>query len=449
MSAQADTKTAVTLFWSGWQNVVINGSYPLQRLLHGCEHSAVFLSECTGLAVAHVAVKIIPIERVTLAQLSHWRRSAGLSHPHLVRLFDAGLCQLGGQPHLFVVMEYAEQTLSEVLSRRALTAEEVREMLPPTLDALAFLHRQGLVQSQLKPANILVVNDQLKLASDSIRPAGAPRVGSTEPSLYDPPEASHAAFSPAADIWGLGTTLVEALTQDFPSPDEKSGVARLPTTVPAEFLDMLRRCLSYQPATRPSAMDLQAQLSGAPQAPPALVGPDALPETPPATPMADPPGGRRPTAVVALVFLILMAAVWANLRLFRTDGIPGQSSAETAQTSAPQPAATPQIAQNPTAHRQGPAVVHQSMPNVSRKALETIHGRIRIAVLVVVDHSGAVIAAHLKNTGPSAYFARLAREAARKWTFAPIDDPGNRQWQLQFEFTRSGVTGVATPAAQN
>src|SRR5580698_686142 len=175
MNAQTSTEASAP-FWSGWQNAVINGVYPLHRLLSGSERSAVFLSECAGQAVPQAAVKIIPIERVTLAQLSHWKLATGLSHPHLVQLFDAGLCQLGGQPFLFVVMEYAEQTLSQVLSQRALTAEEVREMLPPTLEALAFLHGQGLVQSHLKPDNILVVNDQLKLASDGIRPAGAPRV---------------------------------------------------------------------------------------------------------------------------------------------------------------------------------------------------------------------------------------------------------------------------------
>jgi TonB family protein len=87
------------------------------------------------------------------------------------------------------------------------------------------------------------------------------------------------------------------------------------------------------------------------------------------------------------------------------------------------------------------------MPDVSRSALQTIHGRIKIAVLVVVDRSGMVIDAHLKNTGPSSYFARVASEAARKWTFTPADEPGTRQWLLRFEFTRSGVTGVATPGS--
>ena len=87
------------------------------------------------------------------------------------------------------------------------------------------------------------------------------------------------------------------------------------------------------------------------------------------------------------------------------------------------------------------------MPNISRSALQTIHGRIKLAVLVGVDRSGTVIDAHLQNTGPSSYFARLAREAARDWTFTPADAPGTRHWLLHFEFTHSGVTGIATPGS--
>ncbi|HTC53589.1 MAG TPA: protein kinase [Steroidobacteraceae bacterium] len=448
MSAQANTTSAVAPFWSGWQSAVINGVYPLQRLLNGSERSAVFSSECKGLPVANVAVKIIPIERVTLAQLSHWRFSTGLSHPRLVRLFDAGLCQLGGQPFLFVVMEYAEQTLSQVLSQRPLTAEEVREMLPPTLEALAFLHSQGLVHSHLSPSNLLVVNDQLKLSSDSIRPAGAPRVGIAEPSLHVPPEAAHAAFSSAGDIWGLGVTLAEALTQGLPSLDEHPGAAVLPTTVAPEFVGMLQRCLNYDPAARPSATDLQAELGCAPQAPRVQVPPTVVPEIPRDAPIAEPPRQRGPiAALVAAVFLILLAAVWADLHLFHSAANPAQATAVTPQASVPQPAAMAQAtAQNPTAHLPEPGVVREALPTVPRRALGTIHGRIRIAVLVVVDHFGAVIEAHLKNTGPSAYFARLAREAARKWTFVAVDDPDSRKWVVQFEFTHSGVTGNATPA---
>ena len=461
MSAQSINDTALAPIWSGWQNAVINGVYPLQRLLNGSERSAVFLTERKGQVVTQAAVKIIPVERVTLAQLSHWRLTTGLLHPHLIQLFDAGLCQLGGRQYLFVVMEYAEQTLAQVLGQRALTADEVRELLPPTLEALSFLHGKGLVQGQLKPANILVVNDQPKLASDSVRPVGAPRVGVAESSMYDPPQASDAAFSSADDMWGLGVTLVEALTQSLPWHAEQSETVCLPTTIPAEFLDTVQRCLSYNPAGRPLATDLEAQLGHAPTAPEVPIVPivpippaPRLEASPPAPPIQQPSRQHEPMPRLAVIgAVVILAAVWAGWQLFRTHANSQPSTAVTGQTASQQAAVLPPItSQNPTAQRPGtattlPSVIHVQLPNVPRKALGTIHGHFRIAVLVVVDHSGTVTRALLKNTGPSPYFARLALDAAMNSKFTPADPPRNRQWLLRFEFARSGVTGDATPGS--
>jgi hypothetical protein len=454
MSVQTITDTAAPPNWSGWQNAVINGVYPLKRLLNGSERGAVFLTECQGRADLDAAVKIIPIERVTLAQLSHWKSATGLSHPHLMQLFDAGLCQLGGHQFLFVVMEYAEQTLCEVLRQRALTPEEVRELLPATLDALTFLHGKGLVHGHLKPANLLVVNDQLKLSSDSIRPAGAPRVGIAEQSLYDPPEATHTPYAAAGDVWGLGLTLVEALTQHLPSLDVQAVAVSLPTTVPQAFVDTVKRCLSYTPATRPLVADLAGQFAGVPKSAPAPAPQAAVREAPPAVaPIPQPTRQRGPAPnVAAIVSVIVLAAAWAGWQLLRTHRN-FQSASVTGPIVSQQPAVVPaNTSQNPTAQPPGPAatvasVSHVQLPNVPRKALGTIHGHFRIAVAVVVDHSGTVIRALLRNTGPSPYFARLALEAAMKSRFAPADQPGTRQWLLRYEFTRSGVTGDANPGS--
>ncbi len=238
MNAQTRTEIVEPPIWTGWQNAVINGVYPLRRLLHGSEHGAVFLTERKGQAVADAALKIVPVERVTLSQLSYWRQVSRLFHPHLLQLFDAGLCHLGGRQFLFVVMEYAQETLSGVLAHRALTEQEGRELLPPSLAALSFLHQRGFVLSHLKPANVLVVDDQLKLASDGIRPIGAPRVDGLETSAYEAPEADHAPFSAADDIWGLGVTLVEALSRQFPLLERGSVGVVLSDAVPAALADI-------------------------------------------------------------------------------------------------------------------------------------------------------------------------------------------------------------------
>jgi hypothetical protein len=456
MSAQPDGETAAAPDWSGWLNARINGAYPLLRLLDGSEHSAVYLTECEGRTDPNAAVKIIPIERVTLAQLSHWKSATGLSHPHLIQLFDAGLCQLGGHQFLFVVMEYAEQTLSQVLRQRALSSEEVRELLPPTLNALTFLHSGGLVHGHLHPANVLVVNDQLKLSSDGIRPTGAPRVGIAAPSLYDPPEASQAAFSAAGDIWGLGLMLVEALTQRLPRHDGQPVAACLPTTVSPVLVDTVQRCLMSDPEARPSSADLEARLGGAPEAPIAPVPQPAVPEAPPLVTPTQVLGTRRlMPGIAAIVSVVLLAAVWAGWHLFRTHPNPLalQRAAVVPAIASQQAAVEPAVpSQKSTAHLPGPAttlspVIHAQLPNVPRKALGTIHGHFKIEVLVIVDHSGTVISGLLKSTGPSPYFARLTREAAKQWTFAAANEPGTREWLLRFEFTHGRVTGEAIPTS--
>jgi serine/threonine protein kinase len=142
----------MTEVWTKWEGVVINGAFPLRRFLSGSDHSGVFLTEYKAQNLPNAAIKFVPTDpALTEAQLSRWRTAAALSHPHLIRLLAAGNCRLGGLPFLFVVMEYAEETLSQILPHRALTPDEVREMLLPTLDALAYLHRKNLVHCQLKP----------------------------------------------------------------------------------------------------------------------------------------------------------------------------------------------------------------------------------------------------------------------------------------------------------
>jgi TonB family protein len=476
-------KEPVADAWPKWQSEVINGIYPLRRYLGGSDHSAVFLTECKARNLASAAIKIVRADRVqTDVQLSYWRMAAGLSHPRLLRLLDAGRCQLGGHPTLFVVMEYAEQTLAQVLPQRALTADEAREMLLPTLDALAFLHRKNLVQGQLKPANLLVVNDQLKLASDNVRAAGEPTSSIAKPSLYDAPEVRNAGLSPASDIWGLGMTLVEALTQHLPAwPDERSETARLPATLPPAFVDTVQRCLSRNPASRPTAAELEARLKPAPQAPVVSVPAAVVRAEPDRVTPAPPESPKQRWLVPGILAVVVLIAVWAGARLFKSHPN-SQPAAASTPVSAPQPNAGAPVAaaQNPatpasapakvtapaaaakprdskaasargTARRPDPpaqavastssAVIHEQIPTVPHSARATIHGHIKVAVVVIVDPSGNVIDALLENPGPSWYFARLARDAAKKWKFAPADKQDSREWLLRFEFTRGGTTG--------
>jgi TonB family protein len=464
----------MTEVWTKWEGVVINGAFPLRRFLSGSDHSGVFLTEYKAKNFANAAIKILPADpSLTEAQLSHWRTAATLSHPHLIRLLAAGTCRLGGQQFLFVVMEYAEETLSQILPNRALTPDEVREMLLPTLDALAYLHGKNLVHCQLKPPNFLVIGDQLKLATDTIRPAGESATSTPTYSLYDPPEAKNGRISAAGDIWALGVTMVEALTQSPPAwTDERSETASLPGSLPPTFVETVQRCLSRNPADRPTVTDLEAQIKRAPQASVVSI-PEPVVRKPTgrATPPQKSPKQRLFVPAIA-VLLVILVGVWAGLRLFRSNPNSRQPASSTSQTSSQQAAPPATASQNPNAFISAspeisapaapsrpvsrrsdrlaqpsadasPSVLHQEIPAVPRTASHTIHGRFYVTVRVTVDGLGNVVGETLKNPGPSEYFARLATEAARKWKFAPADHQVFREWLLTFEFTRGGATGHA------
>jgi TonB family protein len=474
----------MTEVWTKWEGQVINGAFPLRRLLSASDHSAVFLTEHQAQNLTQAALKLVPvIPALAQAQLSQWTMAAALSHPHLIRLLEAGRCQLDGRPFLFVVMDYAEQTLAQILPRRPLTPGEVRDMMLPTLDALAFLHRNNLVQGQLKPSNILVVDDRLKLASDTVRPAGESTTKFATSSVYDPPEAKDRSFSAAGDIWALGMTMVEALTQHPPSwPEGQSKPPSFSAALPPTLAQIVRQCLNRNPADRPTVADLQRQLKSVPPMPVASVPQPAPslaqpPESIPERPIHPGPRGPGPSEaspkwrsfIPAIAVLVIAGiAVWVGLHVRHAQPSLERAAAPTAaappasqlsppappsssaRTAASQPAPSrlasgPSDQRTPPSASRSPSVLHEVIPDVPRRIRDTIHGRIKVAVRVTVDSSGNVIDGTLENPGPSKYFARLATEAARKWKFAPADNGASRKWLLRFEFTRGGATGHAVP----
>jgi serine/threonine protein kinase len=337
MSAESRrvTKTEV---WVGWENQVVNGVYPLRRFLGGSNHSSVFLTEYRAEGIPNAAIKLVPADALeTEAQLVQWGTAATLSHPHLVRLFDVGRCQLGGRSFLFVVMEYADQTLAQILPRRALTSDEAREMLLPSLSALAFLHRNNLVQGQLKPTNLLVVNDQLKLASDTIRSTGYLTGGILRASLYDPPELKDGEISAAGDVWGLGITLVEALTQQPPAwPDQRSETVALAASIPTLFVDTVQRCLNRTPANRPTVEELEAQYNPAVRAHPiTVVTEEPIYEAPSEPePQLQATSSRGVLVPALLAVLVISLAVWVGRTVFHIGpGLQRSASQPTARIS--------------------------------------------------------------------------------------------------------------------
>ena len=255
----------MTEAWKQWEGQVVNGEFHLRQYLGGSDHSAVFLTERGKREPEKAAIKLIPADPESAElQLSRWKQAAQLSHPHLIRLFELGRCHLGNHALLYVVMEYAEEDLAQILPQRPLTPAETRDMLTPTLDALAFLHGKGFVHGRLKPANILAVADQVKLASDGLCRRDESNGGLRKPGGYTPPGAMPGAVTPAGDVWSLGMTLVEVLTQRLPVwTGAEQGEPSLPDTIPAPFLEIARHCLLRDPQRRWTVAGIAALLKPA------------------------------------------------------------------------------------------------------------------------------------------------------------------------------------------
>jgi TonB family protein len=499
----------MSISWKQCEGQVVNNTFPLQQYLGGSGNSAVFLTQLAGPQSAKAAIKLIRAGSSADLQLSLWRRASQFSHPNLMPLFQSGRCRLADMDLLYVVMEYAEEDLSQILPQRPVTAAEVRDMLEPVLSALSYLHGQGLVHTHIKPSNVLAAGDQLKLSSDTIFPAGESRRPSGEFDIYVAPEAVRLPLTTACDVWSLGVTVVEALTQRVPVWQPTShGDPLVPDTLPQPFLDIARHALYCDPKLRWTLAEIGASLNplAAAAAAAQSVSPVAVPLSPvPAVPAArlqspkavqpslreQAPSPRvssaprqaivLPNYVIPVMAVILVIAAVIALPKILGHRAESSSSASSAAASSASPA---KPIEQPVRHEAGPSpkpaaeisrsakaspssaslgsetssptkapkstvtastrgeILDQVLPEIPEKARATIHGTVRVSVLLRVDAAGNVSEAKFDSPGPSQYFADLALKAARRWEFNPPEAGGRSvpsDWRVRFQFSQSGA----------
>src|SRR5713101_6325148 len=313
--------------WKQWEGQVVDARFLLRQYLGGSEHSAVFLTE-RGTPPQKAAIKFIQVDEPDAElQLFRWKHANKLSHPHLLRTFGSGRCRLSNFELLYVVMEYAEENLSQFLPQRPLTPAEARDVLTPTLQGLAFLHGEGLVHGHVRPSNILAIDDQLKLSSE-----GVFSINEHAEQGHLPAVEPRQSIFPAGDVWSLGITLVEALTQQLPSAGTGNQDPVVPETLPAIFLDIARHCLHRDPQRRWTAVEIAARLN------PGSVAPSASAAKPTSAPS---PAHLAPPALPGIL-----------------SNVPSQMPSPASLASAKsQPArSAPPVAANPPVHTQTVAV---------------------------------------------------------------------------------------------
>jgi eukaryotic-like serine/threonine-protein kinase len=224
------------------------------------------------------------VDEVTLSGLRREAEMLGhLRHPALVR----GLRSVtdGDRPHL--VLEHLDGPRLSTLVRRhgPLSPQQYLPLAIEVASALHYMHRKGFVHLDVKPGNI-IMGAPAKLIDVSLARPVTEAAALTTPvgtDFYMAPEQADplgrvqngGAPGPAADIWGLGVTLVEAVTgrRPFDDGDEHAAAlpdqwpqlvdapAPIPDSVPRPVAEVLLACLEPDPARRPAPADVVDELA--------------------------------------------------------------------------------------------------------------------------------------------------------------------------------------------
>jgi tRNA A-37 threonylcarbamoyl transferase component Bud32 len=254
-------------------NRIFAGRYDFLRLLGTGGFAEVFLAR-DMLLDREVAVKILLSQHAQDPQtverfLREAKLYAKLEHPNIIPIYDTGVLQR----HVFITMKFIRgESLKHTLFRQ--------KRIPPQLlpgivrgvaQALAYIHRQGIVHRDIKPANIIVEKEtqSVYLADFGIARAESSQtltqtgmiVGT--PHYLAPEQIQGKKTDPRSDIYSLGATLYE-LTSGRPpfqgdSPleilyqhlnESAEPLSRLVPGIDPVLARIISRCIQKDPQRR-------------------------------------------------------------------------------------------------------------------------------------------------------------------------------------------------------
>jgi eukaryotic-like serine/threonine-protein kinase len=208
------------------------GPYEIDRLLGRGGMGAVYLAHrADGQFERQVAIKLIDLPLATDLFRERFRQErqilAGLQHPYIARLLDGGVTS-EGEPYL--AMEYVEGIpIDRFCANKTLTAKQRLKLFENVCEAVQYAHQNLVVHRDLKPDNILVVEDGTPRLLDFgtaklISPSQSPAEGeftrhgyqSFTPQYASPEQVLGNPITTASDTYSLGVLLYLLLTGSLP-----------------------------------------------------------------------------------------------------------------------------------------------------------------------------------------------------------------------------------------
>ncbi len=293
--AQAEPALATPKTSVGEMPDVLAGRYRIERLLGAGGMGAVYrardlLSEQFGDPAPYIALKFLSEEfaespDASALLYSEFALTRRLRHNNVLRLHSFEVdtdCQ-----RAFITMELMRGiTLDKLLCERPLGLpwKELRDIALPLLDALAYAHARGVLHGDIKPSNVMLSEDGLRLfdfglgqAEEGILP-GLPRLSRKRFNAWTPGYAAPELLegqplTASADVYGVACVLYELAGgkhpfRRLPSTEARDGnlerELHAPRNLPKHCWPVLRAALAFDPAARTTTVSHLRHVLGEP-----------------------------------------------------------------------------------------------------------------------------------------------------------------------------------------